>query len=138
MNVSIPDNFGYVILTIISSMFMLIYKGLKVGKARKKYNLPYPAMYHPDSVVFNCIQRAHQNTLEQYPQFLVLMLFAGIKYPCGATVLGLLWIVSRIVYAHGYYTGDPSKRTRGAFGYIGYFGLIGMSISTALSLLHFI
>lgn len=138
MNVEIPNEFGYVILTIVASMLMLIYLALKVGKARKMYNVPYPTMYHQTNMAYNCYQRAHQNTLEVYPQFLVLMLCAGIKYSCASSILGLIWIVSRIVYAHGYYTGDPAKRNLGAFGYIGYFGLLGLSISTALSLLKFI
>lgn len=41
----------------------------------------YPTMYSTKDDVFNCIQRAHQNTLEVYPQWLVFQTIAAIVYP---------------------------------------------------------
>uniref|UniRef100_A0A3Q4GV08 Microsomal glutathione S-transferase 3b n=1 Tax=Neolamprologus brichardi TaxID=32507 RepID=A0A3Q4GV08_NEOBR len=55
-----------------------------------------------------------------------------------ACVLGVIWVTSRFSYAWGYYTGDPAKRMNGAYGYIGYFGVIILSISVALQLLGFL
>ncbi|KAK2853066.1 hypothetical protein Q7C36_008267 [Tachysurus vachellii] len=124
----LPANFGYVILTYFYSWVMLTYLGVNVGRARKKYDVKYPTMYSTKDDVFNCIQRAHQNTLEVYPQWLVFQTIAAIVYPTAASVLGVIWVTSRFSYAWGYYTGNPAKRMNGAYGYIGLFGVIILSL----------
>lgn len=134
----LPSSFGYVILMYLYSWIMLGYLAVKVGGARKTYNVKYPTMYSDKEQVFNCIQRAHQNTLEVYPQWLVFQTIAALVYPLSASVLGVIWVTSRFSYAWGYYTGDPAKRMNGAYGYIGYFGVIILSISVALQLLGFL
>ena len=39
-SVEIHSEFGLVILTVVTSIFMLIYKSIKVGQARKLYDVP--------------------------------------------------------------------------------------------------
>ena len=73
---------------------------------------------------FNCVQRAHQNTLENYPIFLMLLAIGSASRPFLSGVYGTIYLLGRLAYAIGYSTGDPAKRNRGAFGYIGLFGLI--------------
>uniref|UniRef100_A0A3Q3JLP3 Glutathione S-transferase 3, mitochondrial n=1 Tax=Monopterus albus TaxID=43700 RepID=A0A3Q3JLP3_MONAL len=104
----LPSNFGYVIFTYLYSWIMLMYLGIKVGAARKKYDVKYPTMYSDKEQVFNCIQRAHQNTLEVYPQWLVFQTIAALVYPLSASVLGAIWVTSRFSYAWGYYTGGKT------------------------------
>ncbi|KAM4701318.1 glutathione S-transferase 3, mitochondrial-like [Discoglossus pictus] len=132
----LPQNFGYVILSFVYSYIMLMYLGVNVGRARKRYGVKYPQMYSDKEQVFNCIQRAHQNTLEVYPAWLIFQLIAGLAFPLSAAVLGAIWVTSRFSYAWGYYTGDPEKRMKGAYGYIGLFGVLLLSITTALQLLN--
>jgi len=133
---SIPEDYGYVILTGVGAIFMAMWKGIKVGQARKQYKVEYPNMYS-DNKVFNCIQRSHQNTLENLPQFFFLLGTAGLSHPRVAAGAGLVWIAARIVYALGYSTGQPEKRVKGAFGYLGLLTLLGCSIHTAIQTIKF-
>lgn len=52
--------------------------------------------------------------LEYLPNALACQMAMGLKYPIVAAVLGGLWALSRLVYAAGYSTGDPSKRVPGS------------------------
>jgi len=129
---SLPADYGYVIATGIGSIFMVMWKGIKVGQARKKYKVEYPDMYSKDSKTFNCIQRSHQNTLENLPQFMFLLTMGGFSHPRLAAAAGWVWIAGRIVYALGYNTGEPKARMKGAFGYLGLLTLLGCSVHTAI------
>lgn len=51
MTMTLPVGYGYVIITGIAAIFMTMWKGFKVGAARKKYEVKYPDMYSKDSVV---------------------------------------------------------------------------------------
>jgi len=135
VQLTVSSEFGWIVLVILASVFLLQYLGFKVGAARKKYEVKYPDMYSDREPVFNCIQRAHQNTLEVYPTFLILLVLGGLQHPCLSSAAGVLWIISKFVYAHGYYTGIPAKRNRGAFGYIGLITLLGSTVSLAGHLL---
>jgi glutathione S-transferase len=90
----------------------------KVGAARKAAGVKYPAMTSDENTqeaaVFNCTQRAHQNTLESLPLLLVMQLLIAQVYPVTAAAIGAVWAVGRIVYMVGYSSGDPSKRLPGS------------------------
>lgn len=135
---SLPSDYGWVVLVFIASIFVVQWMGFQVGRARRKFGIKYPTMYSDKEPLFNCIQRAHQNTLEGYTVFVVLLLLGGIQYPRFCAACGVVYIISRIVYAKGYYTGEPKNRNRGAFGYLALLMLLGCNFSLALTLLGYI
>jgi len=129
---SLPCGYGYVLLAGCGNMFVNMWMAINVGQARKKYEVKYPQMYHTEpSHVFNCIQRAHQNTCESNPIFYFLLLTSGLQYPRITAGAGAVYLASRIAFALGYYTGDPAKRRWGGFGHIAELVLLGGVFSLA-------
>ncbi|XP_071526372.1 glutathione S-transferase 3, mitochondrial-like isoform X3 [Panulirus ornatus] len=122
--IEVPRQYGYCVLVATGSSFMLLWKAMKVGHLRRRLNFKYPAVYSPDNNLFNCYQRAHQSTLETYPTFLMLLLLGGLHNPVVSAVGGAIWCAGRVIFALGYYTGDPRKRTRGNFGFCGLIAML--------------
>jgi glutathione S-transferase len=63
--------------------------------------LPVYVMLCPLAVLlqtFNCVQRAHQNSLENQPIFLTLLTLSGLQYPVTAATFGGLYLAGRIGY----------------------------------------
>jgi len=102
---------AYVAIVSLLALLVYFWMGLQVGKARAKCGIQAPTMTG-DPVLERTI-RAHYNTLEWLPLFLVpLWLFAIYWSDLWAAVIGLVWIVGRIVYQVGY-VADPKKREAG-------------------------
>jgi len=135
VSIGIPREFGYVVLVAIASAIMIIWMGIQVGKARKKFKVNYPTMYSADNDHFNCYQRAHQNTLEGYPTFLFLLFLGGLEMPVFAALAGVVFILGRIQYATGYYTGDPKNRMRGMYSMLAVLALLIATLKFAVHLI---
>jgi glutathione S-transferase len=88
-------------LVTIGALLVYFYMGLRVGQGRGKYGIIAPAITgHPD---FERAFRIHANTLEWLPLFLVsLWLFSFYWSDVAAAVVGLVWILGRVLYLTGY------------------------------------
>ena len=102
---------AYVAIVTLLALLTYFWMGLQVGRARAKCGISAPAMVG-DPVLERTI-RAHYNTLEWLPLFLVSMwLFAIYWNDLVAAAVGLVWIIGRVLYQTGYVR-DPSKRELG-------------------------
>jgi glutathione S-transferase len=105
-----PHYTAAVTLLAVAVYFFL---ATRVAVAHAKFNVKLPAMSgNPD---FERVVRAHMNTLEWMPSFLVpLWLCAFYLSDIAAAVLGLVWIGGRIFYYRGYIQA-VEKRVLGFF-----------------------
>ncbi|SJX65618.1 related to glutathione s-transferase 3 [Sporisorium reilianum f. sp. reilianum] len=118
----LPVGYGYVVSCVVSAIWVTFLMGVKAGSARKAAQIPYPYLYAEKAVaeknreahLFNCAQRVHQNTLENLTGFAFLTLFNGLFFPKVTAIISATWVISRIPYAIGYYSGTPSNRAAGA------------------------
>ncbi|HWX58758.1 MAPEG family protein [Bradyrhizobium sp.] len=105
-----PHYTTFVTLLAVAFYFFL---ATRVAVAHGKFGIQLPATTgNPD---FERIYRAHVNTLEWMPTFLVpLWLCAIYLNDVAAAVLGLVWIVGRALYFAGY-SKAVEKRLPGFF-----------------------
>ncbi|KAF9130265.1 Microsomal glutathione S-transferase 3 [Mortierella sp. 14UC] len=137
-----PD-YGFVLAVAVASSLLVFFFGSKVTSYRKIAQVPLPFLYADaqeckedhKKLIFNCYQRIHQNTLEGFTMYLVMLLIAGLEYPVASAVLGGVWCLGRCLYYYGYSSGHPSSRQLGAFGHIGEFGLLGVVGKMAFDLI---
>ena len=77
--------------TAAFSAGMVQWAAIQVAIARKKYGVKYPKMYEgTEDSVFDCVQRAHQNTLEYLPSFLALLMLNGLAAPYTSAAAGMV------------------------------------------------
>jgi glutathione S-transferase len=102
---------SWVALVTLLSLLVYFWMGLRVAGARRASGIDAPSM--TGEPVLERTIRAHYNTLEWLPMFLVsLWLFAIYWSDTVAAAMGVVWIIGRIVYAVGY-TAAASKRSTG-------------------------
>jgi glutathione S-transferase len=93
----------YHFTALVTCLAILVYfsSSILVSRAREKFGVKVPAVTgHPD---FERVFRAQMNTLEWLPIFLPsLWLFAIYVGDGIAALLGLAWVVGRILYILGY------------------------------------
>ena len=88
------------LVTCLSILFYF-FTSVQVARARAAYGIKAPAISgNPD---FERVFRVQMNTLEWMPIFLPsLWLFAIYNSDAIAAIVGLVWIVGRVLYMTGY------------------------------------
>jgi uncharacterized membrane protein YecN with MAPEG domain len=104
---ALPDHYGYVALSVGSAALLNQYLAVRVALARREAGVAYPALYAEGTGeaanVFNCTQRAHQNTLEYIPTALACQIVMGLQFPIAAGALGAAWTLGRCAAARFFY-----------------------------------
>lgn len=95
---------------LVTSLALLVYlwNFAACGQARAKHKIKAPAVTgHPD---FERKLRVQQNMIEQLIAFIpALWVFSLTLSSTFAALLGLLFVVGRVLYSQAYYR-DPEKR----------------------------
>jgi uncharacterized MAPEG superfamily protein len=100
-----------VAIVIALALVQYVVFGMLVGWARGKYGVKAPAVTGHE--VFERYFRVHQNTLELLVVFVPsIWLFGLYVDPTWAALLGLVYVVARVLYLRGY-VADPAKREVG-------------------------
>ena len=128
--------YGAVIgVNVVGSSCMMLWLSFIPGTARKRFmekakkagdkdaedrfGLPklYAEGFSEEAKEFNCHQRAHQQALETYANFVICSVIGGIRQPLLTLLAGCLYIIARVKWAKGYTTGDPINRYKASGGW---------------------
>ena len=98
-------------LVTLLAMAVYFFMSFAVGRARGRTGLRAPATTgHPD---FERAFRVHMNTLEWMPLFLPLLWMTAFYLDDRpAALLGLVWVIGRVLYMRAYLA-DPTTRGTG-------------------------
>lgn len=115
----------------------------KTNWARIEYSVPWPHTFalenNPKKIMFDCVQRAHLNFVENYTQMLALIFFAAKLAPKATFIFGSFFLLGRVLFAQGYYSGVAEKKDIGVIGYLlGVFPITGLAWLYLLSQLGFV
>jgi len=98
-------------LVTLLALLAYVWMGVRIGGVRRQVGISAPAM--TGDPLLERYVRVQANTLEWLPIFLAsLWLFAAYWNDRLAALVGLVWIVGRVLYALGY-SKDASKRELG-------------------------
>jgi glutathione S-transferase len=113
-----PVTLATALITILALIFY-IWTGLSVAGARGKHSVKAPVMTGP--LEFECAVRVQANTLEWLIVFIPALWLATVYFSPSMSivylswlpaVLGVLWIMGRIIYKVGYMAA-PERREVG-------------------------
>jgi len=143
MQLTIPDGYGLVLLSAMTTSVMTIVHMEYTATMRKGAKVPYPNPYatandaatSPEKYRFNCAQKAHAQFNEHHPTMLLSLLISGLRYPEAAAYMGFAWTAGRLAYLLGYARknapADGKGRLIGIWWNVPHLGLLGTAFYTA-------
>ena len=100
-----------VVIVTVLALAQYMFFGVQVGAARQKSGVKAPAT--TGETQFECVNRVHQNTLEQLIVFIpALWIYAHYVDPLWGAGMGVVYLIGRFIY-RAEYLKDPSTRTLG-------------------------
>jgi glutathione S-transferase len=127
---------NYTAIVTLLAVAFYFFVATRVAVAHGKFGVKLPATAgNPD---FERVFRAHMNMLEWMPIFLpALWLFAIYVSDAIAALLGLVWIVGRIMYMFAYAEASEKRRTGFAIQSLATFALlIGALVTIVFRIVH--
>ncbi|WWC66912.1 uncharacterized protein I206_100819 [Kwoniella pini CBS 10737] len=138
----LPPAFPIVGLPLVGAFALNLFQQTRVMSARKEAGVKYPTLYvseaeanaDPKKMKFNCVQRAHGNTIENIPYMLALFGFLSVFHPKLATIFMSHLVIGRFSYTIGYSSGNPLGRMSLIYksSYLSLFGLFLTSAYVAV------
>lgn len=96
------------VLVTLAALLFYFWTSMQVGGARRKHNIPAPAV--SGNADFERVFRVQMNTLEWLPLFLGSLWIFDLYWDGRvAALIGAVWIVGRVLYAHGYATAADQR-----------------------------
>ena len=100
-----------VVIVTVLALAQYMFFCVQVGGARQKSGVKAPATTGDQQ--FECVNRVHQNTLEQLIVFIpALWMYAHFVNALWGAGIGVVYLIGRFIYRAAY-TKDPSTRTLG-------------------------
>ncbi len=124
-----------VYIVILLGLVFYTVLSLLVGRARAAHGVKAPAITGPEE--FERTFRAHQNTLESLIVFVpAVWIFGMVVDPLWAAVVGVVYLIGRVLYAVGYIRAAQKRGPGMMIGFIATVvlvlgGLVGLIMSMA-------
>ncbi len=111
------------------AVLLVMYTFGQAGRLRGRHKIAAPAMTgHPE---FERAVRVQMNTLEQFAIFLPLLWLATLYFRLYAwvpAILGVVWVIGRILYSSSYMSNPNSRHTGFLISFLASMGLLVLSI----------
>jgi len=116
-------------ISTLLSVLLVMYTFGQAGRMRGKHKIAAPAITgHPE---FERALRVQMNTIEQFVIFLPLLWLATLYfrlYPWVPSILGVVWVIGRVIYSIGYMRDPDARHTGFLIAFLASMGLLVLSV----------